>query len=276
MKGWMIWVKVVVIFFIILLLSFSFSFTYLFPASSVRLWVNTMEVPGEVSASSVHLNPLMRLKLTGVIWKPHKNPFLDSVNLKRVIFYPSWKMMAMGKKALSASTTIGGSPIVGSLQMGKKITHLSVTTLRGVNFPLPLNLHKGITLKGVWRLKADLSIDKSMEHGGISGSGLFQMGKISFGWMVSPLGPLNLTFAKGIVGVTIDRSVLDINRIDFKGGDLDVNGTAMIWMDPITGNLRLKGTIYIRPKIGLATSNSRLDAAIHVLPKDTQGFRLSF
>jgi len=276
MKRWGAWIKAGAIFLVVFLLVLSLSLAWLFPSRSVQRWVNTLDVPGETSVSSVRFDPLMRLKLVGVAWRLDKNPFVDSVILKQVILRPLWGKVMTGKKALYTVTSVGGAPIYGALQMVKSRLQLSITTTKGVDFPFPMHLHKGMTLEGTWQLKADLSVDTAKERGGISGSSLFEAKKLHFRWAGSPLGPLNLSFVMGAVGGSIDRSVFDISKIDFRGSDLDVGGAATMWIDPITGCLRLNGTLYFRPKIGLATSNSRLDAAIRLLPKDTRGYRLAF
>lgn len=276
MKGWTGWVRILGGFIIVFLLVFSLGVTWFFPVKTTRLWFNSLDVPGRIFVSSVGFDPLLRLSLQGITWTPDKNPVVDSVVLKKVVLRPFWGEVFKGHKVLFASTHLGRSPVSGTLRLGKNTLQVSVTTLKDIIFPLPFRLHKGISLNGTCSLKVDLSINTAKERGNVFGNVLLETKRLSLRWSASPLGSLNLSFNSGVIRGSIDRSVFDIRKISFKGSDMDVQGNATMWIDPLTGEARLKGTLFFQPRMGLVNTNPQLDAAIRFLPKELRGYKLSF
>lgn len=276
MKGWKAWVRIPGISIIVFLLVFSLGTTCFFPVKTVRLWFNSLDMPGRIFVSSVDFDPLLRLSLQGITWRPGKNPVVDSVVLKKIVLRPFWREVFKGHKTLFVSTHLARSPVSGTLRFEKGTIQMSVTTLKDLNFPVPFRFHKGISLNGTCSLKVDLSIDTTKERGNVLGSALLEAKKLSFRWSDSPLGFLNLSFSSGVIRGSIDRSVFDIRKIAFKGSDMNVEGNATMWIDPLTGEARLKGVLFFQPRMSLANTNPKLDAAIRFLPKESRGYKLTF
>ncbi len=275
-RGWR-YFKVFGISLLVFILVFPLGLMMTFPTSAVQTWINTLNLPGKVSVTRVHLDPIMRLRLNDLVWQPEKNPLVEVIVLKGVKARPSWSKIFLGKKVLEFTGEMGASKIFGHVEFQKKgRVVLSLATEDRVFFPTPFVLRRGVDLQGAWQLKGDVLMDKEGETGKMSGGWAFSIKNFHLKWPSSPLGRIDLSFISGRVDGNITRSVFNVDKIVFRGNMMDVDGTALFWRDPIKGDIRIKGTLYFRPKIGLKTSNAPLDGAIRMLPKDPRGFRLVF
>jgi len=275
-RGWR-YFKVFCISLLVFIFVFPLGLMMSFPTGAVQAWVNTLNVPGKVSVTRVRLDPFMRLKLNNLVWRPKKNPLVEVIVLKGVRIRPSWSEVFFGKKSFEFVGEMGRSSIFGHMEFQKKgRVALSLATENRVSLPIPFVLRRGVDLQGAWQLKGDVLMDRGGEGGKTSGGWAFDIKNFRLKWPSSPLGKIDLSFVSGKVDGTIARSVFNADKIVFRGNLLDVDGTALFWRDPIKGDIRIKGTLYFRPKIGLKTSNAPLDEVIRMLPKDPKGFRLAF
>jgi hypothetical protein len=270
------WVKIAGFFLLIFVLMFPLGLLLSFPSSSLKAWINTLNVPGKISVEKVRLDPLIRLYLNNFTWQFEENPIADSLVFKQIVVRPSWAKLLFGRKVFVLVSWIGKSELDGVFEEKKGRLIVSLTTLNPVDFPMPLKLKPGVALHGQWRLRTDLKLEPGKETGNVLGGCNLIVNNLLFRWNASPFGPIHLTFVSGSVEGNITRSVFNAGKIMFRGSALDVDGTAILWRDPLTGRMKAKGTLYFRPKLELETTNASLDTAIRLLPKDARGFRFAF
>ncbi len=270
------WLGIAGVFLAAFLGFFILGMTVFFPSRSVRAWINSLNIPEKVSVEQVRFDPLMRLRLARVAWRPEANPLVDEVIVPRITVHPSWGRLLLGRKAFEASLELAGARMSGSGEVKKGHLLCAFAAPGGVSFPAPFKLRRGILLHGTWELKGDLDVNLRGGNRGVSGGALFRVKDLRLRWPTSPLGAVDLTFASVTVKGNIASSVLSLTRISLRGNLMDGEGTAVVWPDPVTGVLHAKGTLYFRPKVGLAASNASLDAVVRLLPKEPKGYRLSF
>ena len=273
------WAKragVAVLFLALFVAAFFLGTAWLFPTNTVGQWINSLDVPGHVAVSSVSLDPLLRIRFRNFTWRPEKNPVVSAVSFPAILARPSWGDLIRGRRSLTVSLETGKARLLGSITWGDKAIRVSATSPGELSFPGPFRFNKGISVQGTWTLMADLSVDRGSTRGNVSGDVLIQARNLLLRWAKSPLGPLNVTFVTGTLKGALDRSVLAIQTIDFRGKFLNVTGSATLWMDPMTGKVQEKGTLFFQPLTGLAGSNPKIDAAIRFLPRKPQGYQLRF
>ncbi len=270
------WIKTAGVFLVCFLLLFALSFTWFFPTRVVKRWVNSLNAAGKITVTSVGIDPLMRLKLRKVTWKPTLNPVIRSVAFDKILLRPSWSKVLRGERVLILFGVAGGRRMPGLLQWNGNLVRISMTVKHGIPFPLPFRFRKGLSLQGSWTLKANLSINREVRRGDISGTFFYTAKGIRIHWMDSPLGPLNLTFMRGVIEGSVEHSVFMIRRLDFRGNEIMVEGDVAIWIDSMTRKARVKGTLYLQPLMGLSRTNPRLNAAIQLLKRSPKGYKLVF
>jgi len=248
----------------------------LFPERGVRRWITSLDVPGHVTVASVGMDPLLRLTIRGLVWTPEKNPFLRSLVLKRVLFRPAWGKVLTAHRTLVYVGEVGGGKLSGTIEWRRSKMRMAVNTPVSLTFPGPFLLRRGITLQGTGKVTMDLIVQTSGTRTNISGDLFLALSHLRFHWLSSPLGPVTLTFISGTVEGVVDRSVMEIRKIDFRGNDITVLGTATLWLDPLTGKIRSRGTLFFQPRLSLSVSNPRLNAALRLLPRGRQGYKLTF
>ena len=260
----------------VFLLTFAGITMGLFPTRLARLWIVSLNVPGQVTVSSVKLDPFMRLTVRNLIWRPTTNPAVHAVVLKQLILRPAWGQLIKGRRALSFVGDGGTGEVNGSVAWRGTTFLVTVTTPRPLALAGPLHFRKEFSLKGTGMLKTDLVVRTEGSRPNISGDLFFSFHQLHARWAGSPLGPLALSFVSGVVEGTVAQSVAEIRKIDFRGTDMTVTGKATLWLDPLTGKVRARATLYLRPGLSLPTSNPRLNDALKFLPRGQQGYKLSF
>ncbi len=264
------------LFLVLFVAAFFLGTAWLFQTGTIRQWVNSLDVPGRVTVSSVRVDPLMRIRCRDFTWCPEKNPVVSAVSFPAILARPSWGDLIRGRRSVTVSLETGKARLLGSITWGDKAIRISVTSPGKLSFPGPFRFNQGVSVQGTWTLMADLSVARGKARGSVSGDVLIQARNLRLRWAKSPLGPLNVTFVTGTLKGTLDRSVLAIQTIDFRGKFLNVTGSATLWMDPVTGKVQEKGTLFFQPLAGLAGSSPKIDAAIRFLPRKPQGYQLTF
>ena len=270
------WLKAAGTFLLTFLIVFPLGFTLFFPKDTLRSWIGSLRVPGEIIVSRVAVDPMMRVKLKGVTWRLEKNPLVAAAVFPRVVVRPDWSHVLFGHRAFRAETALKGTGIAGPIEVKRGHLLVSLATTGPVSLPSPFMPRPGVTLGGAWEMESDIDVNMKGGARGLSGGMLFKGKHLRLKWAASPVGPLDVTFLSGLVKGNISSSVLNMGTIRFRGAMLDVEGNAVIWPDPVSGALHLKGTLYLRPKVGLAASNASLDSVIRMLPKSAQGYKFAF
>ncbi len=263
-------------FFASFLLIFLLCTLGLFPDRGIRRWITTLDVPGHVTVASVGLDPFLRLTVRDLVWAPEANPFLRSVGLKRVLLRPAWGKVLTGHRVLIFKGETGGGGLSGTSEWRDSKLKIAVNTPASLTFSGLFRFHKGVALRGTGTMKMDLTVQASGSRTNIAGDFFLLLRHLRLQWTSSPLGPLTLTFISGTMEGVMDRSVMEVRKIDFRGNDLTVFGKATFWLDPLSGKLRSRGTLFVQPRLNLSESNPRLNAALRFLPRGRQGYKLTF
>ncbi|RTZ94369.1 MAG: hypothetical protein DSY91_00380 [Deltaproteobacteria bacterium] len=272
-------IKTAIVFILVLGVGSALGLTFLFPVRLTKTWIETLPVSARISIARVSFNPLMHLNIDSLSVKPEgNNPVFTGIFFKQVLMRPLWRDMVIGTRAAVIETPVDGAVVYVSVRekAGNRL-HVTVSMPRFANLPGPMAFKKGFQLQGKWRLKADLIVATRSERGALSGAMVLNAKNLRLKWETSPLGGrMNLMFLTAQAKGKVDRSVFDFNEIVLRGNELDVDGGITLWLDPITQELRMKGTLFLRPKAALQASSNALDAAIRMLPRETRGFRLAF
>jgi len=276
MKRWRKGVLVGIVFLIAVLAVFAISFSWWFPSSDVKRWIESFNIPGNLTVGSVSMDPLFRVRIKEGRWIPERNGYVAAVAFPFVQIRPSWTGLLSGKKEAVLALAGSTARLSGIARSEKKKIHLAFQTEAPGRFPFPIQFVKGIKLTGTWRVEADLILDSRKTRGAVSGTGHIRLTAVRIGVKTTPLGPVTLVFKKGAFGFSLERSVLVFNKILFTGDDLALEGEVSLWIDPFTNAVSAKGTLYLRPGIGLAASNPKLNQVIRMLPRDARGNKLVF
>jgi len=276
MKRWKKWGLSGAVFLIVALVVFDVSFSLWFPSKDMKRWIESLNIPGRLTVETVSLDPLLRLRIEGGKWFPDPNAYVTSVGIPFIQIKPLWPEVFLGKKEVSFILSDGKMQVSGSARSDHEVVHLSFQTERPGRFPFPVRFARGVKLKGMWQLEADLVLDSRKRRGVLSGNGHVRLTDIQIQVPATPIGRVVLSFNKGTFEFSLDNTVLGLNKILFRGKDLILEGEATIWIDPFTNTATAKGTLYMRPGSGLVVSNPRLDRIIRMLPRDARGNKFVF
>ncbi len=247
-----------------------------FPSLAVYNTLRSLDVPGSVNLSNVRFDPFLKLTITGLEYLPEPNPFVKGLKVRRLVARPAWSAFPWFWENFYVNGVLGEGHLEGFVRLRNGKVALSLSSPKPIPLPSPLLLKPGVRLEGRWEVKLDFQWKGTGNTAGPTGGWKMKTKNLHFCWGASPIGPIDLTFASGFLDGTLQRSVLTIEKLEFRGPLLDMEGNAVVWLDPLTRGLRLKGTLYLRPKVGLEVRNSGLDSAVRLLPKDPRGFRLAF
>jgi len=276
MKRWRKGVAVGVVFLMAVLIVFAVSFSWWFPSEDMKRWIESFNIPGNLTVDSVSMDPLFRVRIKGGRWIPERNGYVAAVAFPFVQIRPSWTGLLSGKKEAVLLLTGDTVRLSGIARSEKKKIHLASQTEVPGRLPFPIQFVRGVKLAGIWRVEADLTLEPQKTRGAVSGTGGVRLTAARIDVKTTPLGPVILTFKKGAFGFSLGRSVLVFNKILFTGDDLALEGEVSLWIDPFTNAMTAKGTLYMRPGSGLAASNPRLNQVIRMLPRDARGNKLVF